>query len=109
MSAQRIAHFDCFSGISGDMTLGALIGAGVSADAIRAGLDSLQLPITMEVEETLRGCFVATQVTIKAPEEQPHRFLKDIQQIIEKGKLTQKQRDLALNIFQRIGEAEAAA
>src|SRR5436853_7936829 len=109
MSAHRIAHFDCFSGISGDMTLGALIGAGVPADAIRAGLDSLKLPLTMEVEETLRGCFVATQVTIKAPDDQPQRFLTDIQAIIESGQLTQKQRDLALGIFRRIGEAEAAA
>jgi len=109
MSSNRIAHFDCFSGISGDMTLGALIGAGVSADAIRSGLDSLQLPITMDVEETLRGCFVATQVTIKGPDEQPHRFLRDIQTIIEAGRLTQKQRDLALAIFRRIGAAEAAA
>lgn len=108
-SSNRIAHFDCFSGISGDMTLGALIGAGVPADAIRAGLDSLKLPITMEVEDTLRGCFVATLVTIKGPDEQPHRFLKDIQEIIEKGAITQKQRDLALQIFRRIGEAEAAA
>ena len=39
----RVAHFDCFSGASGDMVLGALIDAGVSADAIRAGLDSLGL------------------------------------------------------------------
>jgi uncharacterized protein (TIGR00299 family) protein len=109
LKSHRIAHFDCFSGISGDMTLGALIGAGVPADAIRAGLDTLKLPITMEVAETLRGCFVATQVTIKAPDEQPHRFLKDIQAIIESGGLTQKQRDLALRIFRRIGEAEAAA
>lgn len=35
----RVLHFDCFSGISGDMTLGALIDAGVDAAAVRAGLD----------------------------------------------------------------------
>ena len=46
----RVAHFDCFSGISGDMVLGAVIDAGVPADAIRAALDSLGLPITLEVE-----------------------------------------------------------
>src|SRR5437762_1763975 len=39
----RVAHFDCFSGISGDMTLAALIDAGVDAEAIRAGIDSLGL------------------------------------------------------------------
>ena len=49
----RIAHFDCFSGISGDMTLGALMGVGVPVDVIRQGLASLQLPIELEVEEVL--------------------------------------------------------
>jgi pyridinium-3,5-bisthiocarboxylic acid mononucleotide nickel chelatase len=105
----RIAHFDCFSGISGDMTLGALIGAGVPVDVIRDGLMSLQLPIELEVEEVLRSCFAATYVTIKAPDEQPQRFLKDIREIIERGKLTSKAKQLALTIFQRIGEVEAAA
>ncbi len=105
----RIAHFDCFSGISGDMTLGALIGVGVPVDVIRDGLMSLQLPIELEVEEVLRSCFAATYVTIKAPNDQPQRFLKDIQAIIERGKLTPKAKQLAHTIFQRIGEVEAAA
>ncbi len=105
----RIAHFDCFSGISGDMTLGALIGAGVPVEAIRFGLDSLKLPIVLEVEETLRGCFAATLVNIKAPEDQPQRFLREIQEIINQGNLNPNQRKIALTIFQRIGEAEAAA
>lgn len=105
----RIAHFDCFSGISGDMTLGALIGAGVPVDVIREGLLSLQLPIQLEVEEVLRSCFAATYVTIKAPEDQPQRFLKDIKQIIDRGTLTPKAARLAHTIFQRLGEVEAAA
>ena len=50
----RVAHFDCFSGISGDMTLAALIDAGVDVDAIRAGLDSLGLPIKLEIEKVKR-------------------------------------------------------
>ncbi len=40
----RIAHLDCSTGISGDMTLAALIDAGVDVDAIRAGIESLRLP-----------------------------------------------------------------
>jgi uncharacterized protein (TIGR00299 family) protein len=105
----RVAHFDCFSGISGDMTLAALIGAGASVEAIREGLDSLHLQIKLEVEEVLRGCFAATYVTIRAPDEQPQRFLRDINEIIHRAKLTDKARTLALTVFQRIGEAEAAA
>ncbi|MBL8823801.1 MAG: nickel pincer cofactor biosynthesis protein LarC [Planctomycetia bacterium] len=105
----RTAHFDCFSGISGDMTLAALISAGVPIEVLREGLASLQLPIELEVEEVIRGCFAATYVQVKALQEQPQRFLKDIQTIIHAGKLTPGARDLALAIFQKLGEAEAAA
>ena len=50
----RALHFDCFSGISGDMALGALLDAGADADAVRAGLDSLGLPIRLDGSRVLR-------------------------------------------------------
>jgi uncharacterized protein (TIGR00299 family) protein len=105
----RAAHFDCFSGISGDMTLGALIDAGIDAAAIREGIDSLGLPITMHVERIRKGGFAATQVTIDAPEENEHRHLADVEAILARGRLTPRQRDLALTIFRRLAEAEATA
>jgi pyridinium-3,5-bisthiocarboxylic acid mononucleotide nickel chelatase len=104
----RVAHFDCFSGISGDMTLGALIAAGVDVGAIRAGLDSLGLPIKLEVEQVKRNGFAATAVRIEAPDQETHRYLADVEAIIERGALTAKQRSLALSIFRRLGAAEAA-
>ena len=52
----RIAYLDCASGISGDMTVAALIDAGVDADAIRAGIESLGLPgVSLHIEEVMRG------------------------------------------------------
>jgi uncharacterized protein (TIGR00299 family) protein len=105
----RVAHFDCFSGISGDMTLAALIDAGVDAESIRRGIASLKLPIALEIEKVRKGGFAATQVRIEAPDEHSHRFLADIEQILERGKLTGRQRDLAGRIFRRLAEAEAAA
>jgi uncharacterized protein (TIGR00299 family) protein len=105
----RIVHFDCFSGLSGDMTLGALIDAGVDADAIRQGLDSLGLPITLQVAKVRKGGFAATQATIEAPEETSHRHLPEVEDILARGKLTERQRDLALRIFRRLAEAEATA
>jgi len=105
----RVAHFDCFSGISGDMTLAALIDAGVDADAIRQGLASLGLPIRLEVEKVRKGGFAATQVHVEAPEEQDHRHLPEIEDIVKRGTLTPGQRALALRIFRRLAEAEAAA
>src|SRR5258708_9608341 len=91
------------------MTLAALIDAGVEADAIRRGLDSLGLPIRLEVEKVRKGGFAATQVRIEAPEETTHRFLPDVEAILNRGSLTPHQRDLALGIFRRLAEAESAA
>lgn len=61
----RVAHFDCFSGISGDMTLGALVDAGVSGDAIRDGIASLGLPIKLNITKVRKGGFAATQVSVE--------------------------------------------
>jgi uncharacterized protein (TIGR00299 family) protein len=104
----RVAHFDCFSGISGDMTLAALLDAGVNAEAILDGIASLGLPIRLEVEKVRKGGFAATYVRVEAPEEEKHRFLPQVEDILRRGRLTSKQQDLALRIFRRLAEAEAA-
>jgi len=103
----RVAHFDCFSGISGDMVLGAVIDAGVPADAIRAALDSLQLPIKLEVEKVKRCGFAATKATVEAADQEDYRFLPDVEAILAKGALTPKQRELATTIFRKVAVAEA--
>src|SRR4051812_31296015 len=103
----RALHFDCFSGASGDMVLAALLDAGVDEQALRRGLDSLGLPIRLGVEKVRKGGFASTYVRVEAPEETEHRHLPDIEAILAKGDLTRGQRDLALRIFRRLGEAEA--
>jgi hypothetical protein len=105
----KVLHFDCFSGISGDMTLGALIDAGVPADAVRDAIASLGLPIEIEIEKVRKGGFAATHVRVEAPEEDTHRHLPDVEAILSRGRLTDRQRELALRIFRRLAEAEAAA
>jgi uncharacterized protein (TIGR00299 family) protein len=104
----RVAHFDCFSGISGDMTLAALIDAGVDAAPILSGINSLGLPIAVEVEKVRKGGFRATHVRVEAPADDTHRFLPEVEEILQRGSLTPRQRDLALRIFRRLAEAEAA-
>lgn len=104
----RAAHFDCFSGISGDMTLGALIDAGVDAQAIRDGIASLGLPVELKIEKIRKGGFAATHVRVEAPHEHKHRHLHHVEEILNRGKLSDRQRDLALRIFRRLAEAEAA-
>jgi uncharacterized protein (TIGR00299 family) protein len=103
----RVAHFDCFSGISGDMVLGAVIDAGVPADAIRAALDSLGLPIKLEVERVKRCGFAATKATVEAADQEDYRFLPDVEAILAKGALTERQRELAMTIFRKVAVAEA--
>jgi uncharacterized protein (TIGR00299 family) protein len=105
----RGLHFDCFSGISGDMALAALVDAGVDVEAVRDGLASLGLPIQLEIAKVRKGGFAATQVTITAPDEHTHRYLHDVEAIIQRGRLTPPQRELALRIFRRLAEAEATA
>jgi pyridinium-3,5-bisthiocarboxylic acid mononucleotide nickel chelatase len=104
----KVAHFDCFSGISGDMTLAALIDAGVDGDAIRQAISSLGLPIRLEIEKVRKGGFAATQVRMEVQEEKSYRFLPEVEAIIGRSNLTERQKSLALKIFQRLAEAEAA-
>jgi len=104
----RIAYFDCFSGISGDMTLGALIHAGVDAAAINEAVASLGLPAELKVARIRKGGFDATQVTVEAPHEHVHRHLHHITKLVDASRLTERQKGLAHKIFRRLAEAEAA-
>jgi uncharacterized protein (TIGR00299 family) protein len=103
----RVAHFDCFSGISGDMVLGAVIDAGVPADTIRTALDSLGLPIKLEVERVKRCGFDATKATVEAADQEDYRFLPDVEAILAKGAITPRQRELAAAIFRKVAVAES--
>src|SRR6478736_5921871 len=104
----RIAYLDCASGISGDMTLGALIDAGAELAVIQAGIDSLGLPSCRIVRtEVKKKGFRATQITIEHEPEHKHRHLHHITAMIDGSKLTANQKDLAKRIFQKLAEAEA--
>jgi uncharacterized protein (TIGR00299 family) protein len=89
------------------MTLGALIDAGVDPEPIRQGIGSLGLPITLKIDKIRKGGFAATYVRVEAPHEHVHRHLHHVEDILGRGSLTPRQRDLALRIFRRLAEAEA--
>ena len=104
----KTAYLDCPSGISGDMTLGALVDAGVPLDALNEAVGSLGLPgCRMVAEEVQKNGFRATQVTVQYEPEHAHRHLSDILTMIDGGRLSAKQKDTAAKIFRRLGEAEA--
>ena len=104
----QVVHFDCFSGISGDMVLGALVDAGVPSNVISDAIASLKLPITLEIEKVKRCGIAATKVTVHAEDQEDYRFLPDIEAILEKSSLTPGQRERAMAVFRCIAEAEAA-
>ena len=106
----RIAYLDCASGISGDMTLGALVDAGIDLAAIQAGIDSLGLPsCRLVAQEVKKQAFRATHVTVEHEPEHAHRHLHDITAMIDNSTLSPRQQELATAIFTRLGEAEAKA
>lgn len=105
----QIAYFDCFSGISGDMALGALIDAGVSIDQLRDELHKLNVPgWTIEAERTVRYNIAGTRLHVNTAEQHTHRHLADIAHILEASTLTPDVRQRSLAIFTRLAEAEAA-
>ncbi|WP_435018335.1 nickel pincer cofactor biosynthesis protein LarC [Tundrisphaera sp. TA3] len=103
----RIGYFDCFSGISGDMTLGALVDAGVDPRAIQSAVASLGLPCEVTFDAVRRGEFRSTYANVITVPEHAHRRLHQIEAIIDASTLTPRQQDTAKRIFRRLGEAEA--
>lgn len=105
----KAAYFDCFSGISGDMTLGALVDAGCSIDLLRAKLQALQLPgWQISSEKVWKNGMAATHVRVKAEDAQSHRSLTTILGILDNSTLDTNVKARATAIFRRLGEAEAA-
>lgn len=104
----KIAYLDCASGISGDMTLGALVDAGVDLTAIQAGIDSLGLPSCRLVsKEVHKKGFRATKINVEHEPEHAHRHLHQITEMIDGSSLSDSQKELAKRIFTNLGESEA--
>jgi uncharacterized protein (TIGR00299 family) protein len=103
----RLCHFDPFSGIAGDMTVGALIDAGADASAIIASLDSLALGATYTAEPVKRRGIGATKFRVMGGETNAHRHLSHIEAIIGGGAMTDAAKENALKVFRVLGEAEA--
>jgi hypothetical protein len=105
----KVAYFDCFSGISGDMTLGALVDAGCSVDVLRAKLKNLQVPgWELSAEKVWKNGMAATHVRVKTEDAHTHRSLTTILEILDKSNLDQQVRERASSIFRKLGEAEAS-
>ena len=105
----KLAYFDCFSGISGEMTLGALVDAGCQLDLLRSSLAVLQVPgWTISTEKVWKNGMAATFVRVATEDQSKHRSLSAILEIIGKSQLSEQVKTSAAAIFRKLGEAEAA-
>ena len=106
----KIAYFDCPSGASGDMILGALIDAGLSLEQLKNELAKLHLThYDLQVKEVLKKGIGGSQVMISVGDDHHnhHRHLHQIEEIIEKSELEKSVKGNGLRIFKRLAAAEA--
>lgn len=106
----KIISYDCFSGISGDMNLGAMIDLGVDKSHLINELNKLNLKgWELFVQKDQRHGITGTKVTVKQTRhEHTHRHLSDIEKIINTSKLDSKIKELSMKIFMKIAIAEAS-
>jgi uncharacterized protein (TIGR00299 family) protein len=106
----KIIGYDCFSGISGDMNLGAMIDLGVDKSWLIGELKKLNLPgWELIAEKDQRHGITGTKVTVRQTRhEHAHRHLSDIEKIINNSELDSKTKELSLKIFLKIAVAEAS-
>ena len=104
----KTCYFDAFSGISGDMTVGALIDAGADGAALIDALDSLNLGATYSFEKTKRRGIGATKFHVQGGEQKAHRHLPHIIKIIENAtRLSDQTKQRSLAVFNALGAAES--
>ena len=104
----KTAYFDCFSGISGDMILGALIDAGLNLDELKGELKKLIISgFEINTEKVTRNSISGIKFSVEIQEEHVHRHLNDIIKILKNSSLDEDVKRTSEDIFQRLAEIEA--
>ena len=107
---QRLAWFDAGAGASGDMLLGALVGAGAPLADVQTAVDALQVePVRLRESAVTRAGLAATRVDVQVPPSDVRRTWPDIRGLVESADLDDAVRVRALDVFARLARAEAAA
>jgi uncharacterized protein (TIGR00299 family) protein len=105
-----VAWVDASAGASGDMLLGALVGAGADLAVLQAAVDALGTePVRLTASSVTRAGLAATKVDVTAPASDVRRTWPDVRELLEGAGLAAPVRDLALDVFGRLARAEAAA
>ena len=103
-----ICYLDAFSGVSGDMLVGALADAGADQKAMLKALDSLGVGAAFAFEKVKRCGISATKFHVQLEQGAAHRHLSSIVKLIESASLPDRVKQDATNVFRRLGEVEAA-
>ncbi|WP_329529734.1 nickel pincer cofactor biosynthesis protein LarC (plasmid) [Streptomyces sp. NBC_01450] len=103
------AWFDCSSGASGDMLMGALLDAGASVETLQRAVDAV-VPgaIRLRTERVVRGGLAATKAHVDTEPSPPHRTWHAVRALLARASLPAPVRDTALSVFSRLARAEAA-
>jgi uncharacterized protein (TIGR00299 family) protein len=130
----RVMYIECFSGVAGDMLLGALVDAGVPVEALGTALGSLGVDHTLSDSRVMRSGIAATRIEVTpagsprhhhhdsapshgadhghghshGPGDEAHRSLGDVTRLIGHSALTPVGKARAAGLFRRLAEAEAA-
>ncbi|MFH1877998.1 MAG: nickel pincer cofactor biosynthesis protein LarC [Candidatus Omnitrophota bacterium] len=103
----KTLFFDCFSGISGDMILGALVDLGVDVEALRSELAGLDIKgYEIKSGRTLRNGISCARITVETVETGKERYYPEITDIINRSRLSDHVRELSLRIFKDLAVAE---
>jgi pyridinium-3,5-bisthiocarboxylic acid mononucleotide nickel chelatase len=104
----KLCYIDAFSGISGDMSVGALIDAGAPSDAVLGSLRRFETGARYSAEKTTRGGISATKFRVDIDTAgHAHRHLSHIVKLIQQSDLSDRAKQNACAVFRRLGEAEA--
>jgi uncharacterized protein (TIGR00299 family) protein len=104
----KYVYFDASSGISGDMTLAALLDLGVEPALFKARMAGLRLPVDIQVRRVRRGGFAALKVDVEVKRrDQPERTFADVERVVRRSRLASAVKDRALAVFTRLFKAEA--
>lgn len=104
----RVAYLDCFSGVSGDMLVGAALDAGLDVGDIRGELRKIPIEgYSLDTRRVKRAGIAARQVTVDVAEPRSPRSLGDVLTLLERSTLPESDRDKGRLVFRRLAEAEA--
>jgi hypothetical protein len=108
-TSMKIAYVDCFSGVSGDMLLGAMLHAGVPENLLRRELKRLKLGrYRLDVRPVQKMHLAGCRITVEtAAHHHAHRTFSDIRRLIRESALSPRVRELSISVFRRLAAVEA--